>query len=164
MKRTILFGFQTAPKSEQNCSDFGRCLRSKPFRTKVERPKSELVRILAFHCNMYQKNVSHIYKWSMLLESPVFRHLLCIYQRQLGEFEPWFPGTCLQTCKLVVYRNEWMMWRERPRWALPVNEQGLWPAVNHVLLHLGNVVRHVVNHVHVLVEDDKQNLITTVIK
>ena len=47
-----MFGFQTAPKSEQNRLDFRRCLKSERFdnRTSLICPKSELVQISAFHC------------------------------------------------------------------------------------------------------------------
>lgn len=44
-----------------------------------------------------------------------------------------------------------MVWRKRPRRALPVHEKRLLFAVHHVLLHLGDVVRDVVDDVHVQV-------------
>ena len=43
-----------------------------------------------------------------------------------------------------------MVRREGSSGPLPVNEESLGPAVDHVLLHLGDVVRHVVDDVHVL--------------
>jgi hypothetical protein len=54
------------------------------------------------------------------------------------------------TRHLVVSRNEGVVGRKGPRRALPVNEERLRPSVDHVLFHFGNVVRHVVNDVHVL--------------
>ena len=45
--------------------------------------------------------------------------------------------------QLVVDRNERMVRREGARRALAVHQQRLRPAVHHVLLHFGDVVRHV---------------------
>ena len=51
--------------------------------------------------------------------------------------------------QLVVYWYEGMVGREGPRGAFPVHQQPLPPALDYVLLHLGDVVRHVVDDVHV---------------
>ena len=50
---------------------------------------------------------------------------------------------------LVIYRYKRVMRRERPCGSLSVHEEGLGSAVHHVLLYLGDVVRDVVDHVHV---------------
>ena len=52
---------------------------------------------------------------------------------------------------LVVHGDEGVMRGEGPGGALAVHQQGLLLAVHHVLLHLGDVVGHVVDHVHVQV-------------
>jgi len=64
---------------------------------------------------------------------------------------------------LIVDRYERMVWRKRPRRALPVHEKRLLFAVHHVLLHLGDVVRDVVDDMHVqviwgCVEDFRERL------
>lgn len=41
------------------------------------------------------------------------------------------------------------MWGERPGGSFTVNQERLLSAVHHVLLHLGDVVRNVVDDVHV---------------
>mmetsp|Transcript_77608 Transcript_77608/g.179980 ORF Transcript_77608/g.179980 Transcript_77608/m.179980 type:complete len:207 (+) Transcript_77608:250-870(+) len=53
--------------------------------------------------------------------------------------------------ELVVHRDEWVMRRERPCGALSMNQQLQASPVNHVFLDLGNVVRDVVDDVHVQV-------------
>ena len=52
---------------------------------------------------------------------------------------------------LVVDGDEGVVRGEGPGGALAVDQQRLGPAVHHVLLHLGDVVGHVVDHVHVQV-------------
>lgn len=52
---------------------------------------------------------------------------------------------------LVVYGDEWVVRRKRPGGAFPVDQQRLLPPVHHVLLHLCDVVRYVIDHVHVQV-------------
>ena len=52
---------------------------------------------------------------------------------------------------LVVDGDEGVVRGEGPGGALAVDQQRLGPAVHHVLLHLGNVVGNVVDHVHVQV-------------
>lgn len=52
---------------------------------------------------------------------------------------------------LVVYRDEWVVWRERPCGTFPVDKQGFLFPIHHMLLHFGNVVRDIVDHVHVKV-------------
>ena len=42
-----------------------------------------------------------------------------------------------------------MIWRECPGGSLPVDQECLWLPAHHVLLHLGDVVADVVDHVHV---------------
>lgn len=44
-----------------------------------------------------------------------------------------------------------MVWGEGPSGALPVHQQGALATINHVLLHLGDVVRHIIDDVHVQV-------------
>ncbi len=50
---------------------------------------------------------------------------------------------------LIVDRYEWMVRRERSCRSLSVQEKRLLFAVHHVLFHLGDVVRDVVDDVHV---------------
>lgn len=52
---------------------------------------------------------------------------------------------------LVVDGDERVVWGEGPGGALPMDQQSLLLAVDHMLLHLGDVVRHVVDDVHVQV-------------
>mmetsp|Transcript_7793 Transcript_7793/g.19842 ORF Transcript_7793/g.19842 Transcript_7793/m.19842 type:complete len:223 (+) Transcript_7793:15-683(+) len=52
---------------------------------------------------------------------------------------------------LVVHRYQRVVRGERARGALAVHQQRLQPPVHHVLLYLGDVVAHVVHHVHVQV-------------
>lgn len=52
-------------------------------------------------------------------------------------------------CQLVVYGYERMVRGERPRGALPMDEQSLQFSVDQVLLNFGNIVRYVVNDLHV---------------
>lgn len=53
------------------------------------------------------------------------------------------------TSELIVHRDERMVRRERPGGALAMNQQLALLAIDHVVLHLGNVVRDVVDDVHV---------------
>ena len=50
---------------------------------------------------------------------------------------------------LVVNGDEWVVWWEGAGGTLPMNQQSLLLAVHHVFLHLGNVVGHVIDHMHV---------------
>lgn len=50
---------------------------------------------------------------------------------------------------LIVDRYEWMVRRERSCRSLPVQEKRLLFAVHHVLFHLGDVVRDVIDDMHV---------------
>lgn len=52
---------------------------------------------------------------------------------------------------LVVDGDEWVVRGEGPGGALAVHQQGALATIHHVLLHLGDVVRHVVDDVHVQV-------------
>lgn len=60
------------------------------------------------------------------------------------------PNTNL-TCYLIIHRDEWVIWWECPGGSLPVDQQGLRLPIHHVLLHLGNVVAHIIDHMHVQV-------------
>jgi hypothetical protein len=53
------------------------------------------------------------------------------------------------TCELVVHWNEWVVRREGTSAAFSVNQQCLQIPIHHVLLHLGDVVRDIVDHMHV---------------
>lgn len=50
---------------------------------------------------------------------------------------------------LIVDRYEWVMRRKRSCRTLPVHQKSLLFAVHHVLLNLGDVMRDVVDDVHV---------------
>lgn len=60
-------------------------------------------------------------------------------------------GVACGSVYLVVYGDERVVWWKRPGGAFPVDQQRLLPPVHHVLLHLGDVVGYVIDHVHVQV-------------
>jgi hypothetical protein len=52
---------------------------------------------------------------------------------------------------LVINGNEGVMGREGTGRALPVHQQRPLPSAHHMLLHLGDIVRNIINHVQVQV-------------
>lgn len=52
---------------------------------------------------------------------------------------------------LVINSNEWVVRRECAGGSLPVHQQRPLLSIHHVLLHFGDVVRHIINHMQVQV-------------
>lgn len=64
---------------------------------------------------------------------------------------------------LVINSNEWVVWRESTGGPLPVHQQRPLLPIDHVLLHFGNIVRNIINHMQVqvvrgCVEDFRKSL------
>mmetsp|Transcript_44211 Transcript_44211/g.77086 ORF Transcript_44211/g.77086 Transcript_44211/m.77086 type:complete len:201 (-) Transcript_44211:938-1540(-) len=51
--------------------------------------------------------------------------------------------------KLIVHRDQRMVGRKCPGTALAMHQQSLHFSIHHVLLHLRNIMRHIINHMHV---------------
>lgn len=52
---------------------------------------------------------------------------------------------------LVINSNEWVVRRESAGGSLPVHQQRSLLAIYHVLLHFGDIVRNIINHMQVQV-------------
>lgn len=63
--------------------------------------------------------------------------------------DPYIYGHIRTYTYLVVYRDEWVVRWERSCGTFPVDQQSFLFPIHHMLLHFGNVVRDIIDDVHV---------------
>ena len=55
------------------------------------------------------------------------------------------------SCELIIHSNEGVVRRESTGGSLPVHQQRPFLPIHHVLLHFGDIVRHIIDHMQVQV-------------